>query len=142
MERVPQLPAPCAALRDAMFSFARVMLDRHGAFLPFGGYVAPPGQVVHVSFAPARAPPTSEDATALAFEVAEVDANAIAHALAFDIHLPVPRDGMGDAVRLHLSHVGGECADLFVPYRARMGVPTLFGTPFVLAGVPIGFPGR
>ena len=57
MERVLRLPAPCGALRDAMFSFAHAMLDRHGAFLPFGGYIAPPDQIVHVTFAHARAPP-------------------------------------------------------------------------------------
>lgn len=142
MERVLRLPEPCGALRDAMFSFAHAMLDRHGAFLPFGGYIAPPDQIVHVTFAHARAPPASDDATVLAFEVAEIDPNAIAHALAFDMHLHVPRDGMVDAVRLHLSHVDGQCADLFVPYRARAGMPTLFGASFVLAGVPIGFPWR
>ncbi|KGQ20437.1 hypothetical protein LF41_974 [Lysobacter dokdonensis DS-58] len=130
-------------LRDELLAFARTMLDRFGEFQPFGGYVVAPDRVVQVGFAPALvAPPLSECVATLATEVAEIDPAAIAHALVLDIHLHVPRDGMEDAIRLHLSEVDGRCFDVFIPYRVRAATPTLFGTCFVLEGTSIGFPRR
>ena len=131
----------CDLLRDELLAFARTMLDRFGEFQPFGGYVVAPDRLIHVGFGPAllKRPPCQH---ALARELSEIDAAAVAHALAFDIHLHVPRDGMDTAIRLHLSHVGGRCMDLFIPYRARKAMPTLYGTSFVLEGTSIGFPRR
>ncbi len=131
----------CDLLRDELLAFARTMLDRFGEFQAFGGYVVAPGRLVHVGFGPA-VPMRPLCQRALAREVAEIDAAAVAHALVFDIHLHVPRDGMDTAIRLHLSHVGGGCMDLFIPYRARKATPTLYGTSFVLEGTSIGFPRR
>jgi hypothetical protein len=131
----------CDLLRDELLAFARTMLDRFGEFQPFGGYLVAPDRLVHVGFGPAtRMDPPCQHA--LANQVAEIDPAAVAHALVFDIHLHVPRDGMDTAIRLHLSHVGGRCMDLFIPYRARKATPTLYGTAFVLEGTSIGFPRR
>lgn len=131
----------CDLLREDMLAFARAMLDRFGGFQPFGGYVLAPGQRVQVGFAPGLlAPPLSERIETLATELGEIDRAAVAHALVFDVPLHVPLDGMDTAIRLHLSQVDGRCLDLFVPYRARTGLPTLFGTSFVVEGTPIGFP--
>ena len=131
----------CDLLRDELLAFARTMLDRFGGFQPFGGYVVAPDRMIHVGFGPSMltSPPCER---ALATELAEIDPTAVAHALVFDIHLHVPRDGMDSAIRLHLSHVGGRCMDLFIPYRARNAMPTLYGTAFVLEGASIGFPRR
>jgi hypothetical protein len=131
----------CHLLRDELLAFARTMLDRFGGFQPFGGYAVAPDRMIHVGFAPAMlAAPLC--ARALARELAEIDAAAVAHALVLDIHLPVPHDGMDSAIRLHLSHVGGRCMDLIIPYRARNAMPTLYGSSFVLEGTSIGFPRR
>jgi hypothetical protein len=131
----------CDLLRDELLAFARTMLDRFGEFQPFGGYVVAPDRLIHVGFGSAmfNRPPCQR---LLARELADIDAAAVAHALVFDVHLHVPRDGMDTAIRLHLSHVGGRCMDLFIPYRARKATPTLYGTSFVFEGTSIGFPRR
>ncbi|MUV14452.1 hypothetical protein [Noviluteimonas gilva] len=131
----------CHLLRDELLAYARAMLDRFGGFQPFGGYAVAPDRVTHVGFAPAMLAAAPCDRT-LARELAEIDASAVAHALVFDIHLHVPHDGMASAIRLHLSHVEGRCMDLFIPYRARKAMPTLYGSSFVLKGTSIGFPRR
>ncbi|MCC8361812.1 hypothetical protein LK996_01775 [Lysobacter sp. A6] len=128
-------------LHDALFGFARAMLDRFGAFHPFGGYVVDPGQVVQVGFDRAMRE-EAEDAgrlDALAAALGELDDDAIAHALAIDVHLYPPRDGMTAAIRLHIAHVDGSRIDLVMPYRTRTGLPTEFGPPFVAKGPPIAF---
>ena len=129
-------PRHLELLHDAMFGFARAMLDRFGEFHPFGGYLLPSGQVVQVSF---DRPLRADSIDALASALGELDADATAHALVVDTQLSAPRDGMQDAVRLFLAHVDGHCVDMVMPYHACTGAPTRFGQPFGARGPTLAF---
>jgi hypothetical protein len=134
-------PRQLELLHDALFGFARAMLDRFGAFHPFGGYLSLPDHVVQVDFARAM----REDAEtagsfgALVAALAELDADGAAHALAIDMRLHPPRDGMTAAIGLHIAQSDGTRIDLVMPYRTRTGLPTEFGPPFVAKGPPMAF---
>jgi hypothetical protein len=134
-------PHHIEVLHDALFGFARAMLDRFGAFHPFGGYLSAPDHVVQVDFARAM----REDAEAagsfdaLVAALGELDVHAAAHALAIDMRLHPPRDGMSAAIGLHIAQADGTRIDLVMPYRTRTGLPTEFGPPFVAKGPPLAF---
>jgi hypothetical protein len=128
-------------LMNALVEFAEKMLNTHGEFHPFGGYVSEKDEVVHVGLSPEghwtsdqhRADALVESLRSLAKEKPP---------LAFGIVTNVSLAGdaeRSDAIRVSLEHRSGYCADVFFHYTlahdrganithvtAQQGIPHLF----------------
>jgi hypothetical protein len=112
--------------RESCWPSPRTMLDRFGELPALRRLRRCADRLVHVGFGPASAHATDRAQRALAQRSGGDRRLRRWRTRLCARHPPaVPRDGMDSAIRLHLSHVGGGCMDLIIPYRARKATPTL-----------------
>lgn len=116
-------------LMNEVLPFAEQMLAAHGEFHPFGGYLTPKIEVVHVGVRPIRG-----NATAIGrlnnlidYMRGEKDKNA-AIAIAVVTNVSLSESGKGDAIRVFLEHVDGYCAEVFFGYEVKSSAIRLLDT--------------
>lgn len=127
-------------LMGELLAFAEKMLNEHGEFHPFGGYLTAPTTMVHVGVESKGDPHNAQkkiDALVESFK--EMSSRAIAFGIVSDVSLS-SEDGLKrDAVKIFLEHRDGYCAEVFFPYEtspaggvevvetiAQQGVPVFF----------------
>lgn len=102
---------------NELLDFSEKMLDEHGEFHPFGGYMKTPTDVVHVGV---ELESNTQDAKsrieAIVNSFREMSNEAIAFGIASNVALPKSDDTKCDAVRIFLEHRDGYCADVFFCY--------------------------
>jgi hypothetical protein len=126
-------------LLNALLSFAKSQVSKHGSFLPFGATLTTDGEIrlAAAHFGDDELP----DANALidlligGFKK-EVVAGAIrAAGTCVDVRVVPPgQSDKTDAICAQLEHVTGQCAEVFLPYKKGLLGRTKFGDLFAVAG--------
>lgn len=109
-------------LMNEMLPFAEKMLREYGEFHPFGGYMKPNGEIVHVGAEDVdTAFPTAKDLIYILRHSFQEKARAEqckATAIVFNIAVKLPESNdKSDAVQICLDHVDGYSVEVFFPYR-------------------------
>lgn len=102
-----------------LLSFAQKMLNEHGEFHPFGGYLDASGAMVHVGVQSSHGRLDSRQKVALlvnSFEKLAAAGKAIAIGIASDVKLSREDGSNGDAIKFFLEHRDGYCAEVFFRY--------------------------
>src|SRR5262249_37950279 len=129
----------CELLMNAILPFAKRMLGEFGGFNPFGGYLTPEGEVVHVGAVDEEEPefPKATDLLAIMREnfremAAKGECKAVA--IVFDIVTTLPGSTRkSDAIQVSLEHVDNLSAEVVFPYSIADGQPSL-KMPFAYEG--------
>lgn len=109
-------------LMNELLPFAEKMLDEHGGFHPFGGYLNLSAEVVHVGVQPGTANASAKEKEAMlvaSFKRLAEQGAAIAFAITTDVTLPYGDGSKGDAIKLFLEHREGYCAEVFFRYEKK-----------------------
>src|SRR6266480_3062129 len=100
--------ADCEALMNAILPFAKQMLNRYGAFYPFGGTMRSDGQLTPVAGYDGREHPPSADIIEFltaAFIAGAKQGEFKATALVYDVRVRMPSNGdKSDAIAVSLNH--------------------------------------
>ncbi|MFD0739973.1 hypothetical protein ACFQZQ_11870 [Lysobacter koreensis] len=107
-------------LMNELLSFAEKMLNEHGEFHPFGGYLRASGAVVHVGVESSPDNSKSQqkiDALIESFKQLATQGKAIAFGIAVDVKLPRDDGSKSDAIEVLLEHQEGYCAEVFFRYE-------------------------
>lgn len=108
-------------LMNELLSFAEKMLNEHGEFHPFGGYLKTSGAIVHVGV---QSSPDNKkaqqkvDTLIESFKKLAIQGKAVAFGIATDVKLPRDDGSKGDAIKFFLEHQDGYCAEVFFRYKA------------------------
>ena len=116
----------CETLMNEMLPLAEKLLSEFGEFYPYGGYIKPNGEVVHVG---AREAGTEHPkATALvstlrnSFQRLAANKQCKATAILYDVVVPISNEnGESDAIQVCLDHIDNYSAEVFFPYILRDG---------------------
>jgi len=128
-------------LMNELLPFAEKMITEHGGFHPFGGYLKPSAEVVHVGVQPDGEYTSATGRVEMlidSFKQLAAQEKAIAFAIATDVTLPNEDGSKGDAIRLFLEHRTGYCAEVFFRYERRGGAVEITDTT-AQQGDPIFF---
>lgn len=133
--------AQSEVLMNDLVDFAEKMLNSHGEFHPFGGYLDAQEEVVHVGLSPDSHWASDQlraDALAESFRLLVGENRPIAFGIVTNVSFNDDA-GASDAIRVFLEHVSGYCADIFFHYTlaegrevsinkvtAQQGLPHLF----------------
>lgn len=125
------------ALLDAMLGFARMMLDKHGAFYPSGASIDSEGELTFTAGWDGNEQPDSTDILRLLRDGLRerAAAGAIrASALCVDVRVQRPEDAeKSDAVQVAIEHLDADPVTVFLPYSKRrfggIGYGELFAEP-------------
>ena len=125
-------------LMNEMLPVAEKMLRQYGEFYPYGGYMKPDGEIVHVGAKdPETDRPKSKDLIAIlrnSFRELARDKQCKAVAIVFDVVVPVPKSNYkSDAIQVCVDHAGDYSAEVFFPYRIANNEVTL-GETFAQEG--------
>jgi hypothetical protein len=109
-------------LMNEMLPLAKRMLREHGEFFPYGGYMKPNGEIVHVGVEDASTehPKSKELITILqkSFEKLVNEQQCKAVAIVCNVVVSVPETNhKSDAIQICLEHVGNYSAEVFFPYH-------------------------
>lgn len=107
-----------------LLSFAKKMLNQHGEFHPFGGYLDDSGAVVHVGVQSNEVSLNSRQKIDLlvdSFGKFAMAGKAIAVGIVSNVTLPKDDGSTGDAIEFFLEHSDGYCAEVFFRYEAGAG---------------------
>jgi hypothetical protein len=105
-----------------MISFAKSMIDEHGEFLPFGGYVDSHGDITHVSvdMDGDDHPRAEEMIHELKLSLKTLADNKMCRctAIVFDVRITLPgTNNQCDAIQVNVDHQEGLLsAEVFHPY--------------------------
>jgi hypothetical protein len=117
-----ELNADAQTLMNTLMDEAQVRLKAEGVFPPFGAWLAAEGAPSLLRRDEDAAMPARERAERLAADLgSRVSGGGVrAAATAADVRFGKAGWGeMANAVRLHIEHQDGYCADIFVPYKIR-----------------------
>jgi hypothetical protein len=109
------------SLFDAVLSFAKLMLNEHGEFYPFGATMSPSGEITNVG-AKVKGDhhPRSQtliDLLTEAFQQKAASGQIRAAAICYDARtIPPGETNKTDAICCGLEHRSGESVDVFIPY--------------------------
>ncbi len=112
-------------LMNELVPFAKRLLAERGEFYPFGGYLKPDGEIVHVGVEQAGTDkPKSTDLFQLlkqSFQIKAQDDECRATAILADVRVVPPNSShKSDAIQVLLDHQDGYTAAVFYPYtKAR-----------------------
>ena len=133
----------CETLLNATFPHADQMLREHGEFFPYGGALAPSGEIVAVAGYDGRARPPSDDVIRLikaAFVDGAKQGRYQATALIYDVRIAMPGAGeKSDAVAVSLNHRDDYSVTVIFPYTLSGEGPD-FGPAFAQEGEADIFP--
>ena len=129
----------CEKLMNAMIPIAERMLSEYGEFYPYGGYMKPDGEIVHVGAKDEDDDhPKSKDLIYLlrrSFVDLAATGSCKATAIVFDVRIAPPGSKeKGDAVQLSLEHADGYAAEVFLPYQIGDGGSVDYGAMFAQEG--------
>jgi len=126
----------CEELMSAVVPFAEQMLSQHREFHPFGGAMAPDGQIVSVGGHTGDEHPPSQDLIALlekGFQEGAKMGKYKATALVIDmLVIPPGKDVKQDAIAVRLDHRDGYSVVVLFPYtigpRGNVAIEPPFAT--------------
>ena len=110
------------ALVNPLLGFAQQMLAKHGEFYPFGATIASGGRIT-LAAADSGGDEQPEPAVLIEVLVAGFREQAASGAIraagvCLDVRVVPPNDPeTSNAICVQLEHAGGECVDLYLPYR-------------------------
>lgn len=109
-------------LMNEMLPVAEKMLRQHGEFLPYGGYMKPTGEIVHVGAKdPNTDRPKSKELIAIlqnSFRTMAMNKECNVTAIVFDVVVPLPNSNRkSNAIQFCLDHTDHYSAEVFFPYR-------------------------
>ena len=128
-------------LLEELLIFAQKMLGSHGEFHPFGVYMKPTGEVVHVGVQVDLGRVSSQqrlDSLGDALKKIALQSTVIAVGIASNVTLSRKDGRHVDAIKCFLEHRDGYCADVFTCYEleaaevkisdtsAQQGRPSVF----------------
>jgi hypothetical protein len=130
-------------LMNEMLPVAKRMLREHGEFFPYGGYMKPGGEIVHVGAKdPTTDRPKSKDLIAIlqnSFQELVRDKQCKAVAMVYDIVVPLPKSNRkSDAIQVCVDHAGNYSAEVFFPYQIA-NHEVIFGEVFAQEGKHLFF---
>jgi hypothetical protein len=108
------------SLLTFLLGFARKILPKQGALLPFAAAVTHDGKIQPMAAYEGEHGSTQGHADLLidAMRVAVDAGKIIAGGLCTDVRVKPPgRAALVDAIQVHLEHGNGECVDVFLPYE-------------------------
>jgi hypothetical protein len=126
------------ALLNSVFPLAEQMLREYGEFYPYGGYMTPNGEIVHVGAKDADTDyPLSEDLIALLrTKFREMASARQCKIVALIYGVLVESAGSSrkaDAIQACLDHVDGYSVEVFFPYQITNG-KVVFGETYAHEG--------
>src|SRR4051812_32188855 len=109
-------------LMNAVLPLAEQMLKKHGEFYPYGGYMKPDGEIVHVG---ASNPETDRPKSKELIHVLRTSFQELARAgqcriaaLVFDVRGRLPEsDEKSDCIQVCLDHADDYSVQVFFPYK-------------------------
>ena len=124
---------------NAVLPVAERMLGQFGEFYPYGGYMKPDGEIVHIGAADEETDhPKSKDLLdALRDSLSKMAATGgcKAAAIVFDVRVVPPNaEDNTDAIQVCLEHVAGYSAEVFVPYKIGQDRLARYGVMFAQEG--------
>jgi hypothetical protein len=125
-------------LMNEMLPVAKRMLREYGEFFPYGGYMKPSGEMVHVGAKdPETDRPKSKELIAILqglFQEMARNKQCKAVAIVYDVIIPLPKSNRrGSAIQVCLEHAGNYSAEVFIPYQI-VNREVLFGEIFAQKG--------
>jgi hypothetical protein len=129
----------CETLMNAVLPVAERMLREFGEFYPYGGYMKPSGEIVHVGAEDEDADrPKSKDLLYLlrqSFSAMAAAGDCKATAIVFDVRVDLPgTQKKGDSIQICLEHADCYSAEVFVPYEIGEGGRVIYGVTFAQEG--------
>jgi hypothetical protein len=129
----------CEKLMNAVLPIAKRMLSEFGEFYPYGGYMKPSGEIVHVGADDEETDhPKSKDLLyVLRHSFSEMAATSAckATAIVYDVRVVPPGTvEKSDAIEVCLEHVDGYSAEVFLPYEIGQGGRVTWGSMFAQQG--------
>ena len=126
------------ALMNEMLALAKHMLREHGEFFPYGGYMKPNGEIVHVGAGDSSSDhPKSKELIAILQNSLKKLANeqqCKAIAIVYDVVVSIPESNhKGDAIQICIDHMSNYSAEVFFPYHID-GNEVKFGKVFAQHG--------
>jgi hypothetical protein len=130
-------------LMNELLPVAEQMLRQHGEFFPYGGYMKPDGEIVHVGAKdPATERPKSKALIAImqnSFQELVRNKQCKAVALVFDVFVLLPKSNRkSDAIQVCVDHVENYSAEVFFPYKMA-NHEVIFGEVFAQRGEHLFF---
>lgn len=109
-------------LMNEILPVAKRMLRQHGEFLPYGGYMKPNGEIVHVGAKdPETDRPKSMDLISIlrnSFRRMAKNKECIVAVTVFDVVVTIPESNRkSDAIQVSVDHIDNYSADVFFPYQ-------------------------
>jgi hypothetical protein len=131
---------------NALLPFARQMLEKHGAFHPFGGIVDREGKTVLLGAYDGNERPPAQTLITMMIESLKKEAPTKGYRAAgicFDVRVLLPsRVTKTDAIQVAIEYADGEAVDVYLPYSkswlkrvrycdliATRGTPKIFTSP-------------
>jgi len=129
----------CEKLMNAVMPLAERMLSEFGEFYPYGGYMKPSGEIVHVGAEDEEDDHRkSKDLIYVlrqSFSEIAATGDCKATAIVFDIRVVPPGSAeKSDAVEVCLEHSDGYSAEVFRPYQVDQDGRVSYGAMFAQEG--------
>lgn len=129
----------CEELMNSLVPVAKLLLkEQGGEFLPFGGYMEPDGQIIHVGVEdpetdyPGSAKLMATLQTTFREQARNQECKAVA--IVCDVRLKPPKTAAEDeAIQVSLEHVDGYSVTVYFPYAIVAG-EVRFGETFATTG--------
>jgi hypothetical protein len=126
-------------LMNAILSLAQNLLRDYGEFYPYGGYMKPDGEIVHIGVKDEETDhPKSNDLLHLlrdSFSAMAKAGECKVTAIVFDVRVNLPdTDKKGDAIQICLDHVDGYSVEVFFPYEIIESGRVIYGAIFANKG--------
>jgi hypothetical protein len=130
--------AEAEKLLDSLIPFAKEMLQKHHAFLPFGGHIASDGTIGHEGAYNGQEQPPSQELLKILKQAHQRDARdkkIRACATIYDIRtIPPGRTQKQDAIAAAVDHVSGYSVVVVFPYTLDAEKKLIIEPPFVMDG--------
>lgn len=137
-----QMPTPreeSEALMNDLLPLAKRMLEEHGEFFPYAGFMRPGGEIVHVG---GKIEGTERPGSESLIELlrSRLMANVLsgcckATAIIFDVRVTPPGEvEKSDAIQVCVDHAAGFSAEVFLPYSISDASRLTFGQMFAQKG--------
>jgi hypothetical protein len=126
-------------LMNDVLPLAERMLREYGEFYPYGGYLKPSGEIVHVGANDEDTEyPKSKDLLYVlrdSFSAMAKAGECKATAIVFDVRIDLPvTHKKSDAIQVSLEHADGYSAEVFFPYEIGEDRRVTYGTTFAQEG--------
>lgn len=128
-------------LMNNIVDFAEKMLNAHGEFHPFGGYLDAQEEIVHVGLSPSghwTSDQHRSDALAESLRSLAREKRPIAFGIVTNVSFKGDA-GASDAIRVFLEHASGYCADVFFHYTLAPGHEVRINNVTAQQGLPYLF---